>query len=110
LDYVACVQTKELGVAYLMRGPQNSDDQPDPSLGKSLREGFRNLDPCSRSFGLPSVRTDLAVPRQRSVANVQNYGNEPDVFSLLAPGSTAERCVPAPVDAASAFLCCGLRS
>jgi hypothetical protein len=28
------------------------------------------------------------------VANVQNYGNEPDVFSLLAPCSTAERYVP----------------
>jgi hypothetical protein len=81
-------------VAHLMRGPQNGDDQPDPGLGKSLREGFRNLDAAGRAFGLPSVRTDLPEPRRRSVANVQNYGNEPDVLSLLAPCSTAERYVP----------------
>lgn len=42
---------------------------------------------------MPSVRTDLHEPRARSIANTQNYGNEPNVFSLLSPCATAERGV-----------------
>jgi hypothetical protein len=42
---------------------------------------------------VPSVRTDLPEPASLSVANTQNFGNEPNAFSLLAPCSTADRGV-----------------
>ncbi len=41
-------------------------------------------------FGVPSIRTDVHVPRQRSVANTHNYGNEPDALALLRPPRAAE--------------------
>ncbi|MEW5318517.1 MAG: hypothetical protein WDW38_009733 [Sanguina aurantia] len=44
-------------------------------------------------FGVPSVRTDVALPKTRSVANTVNYGNEPDAMQLLAPSRSAERGV-----------------
>ena len=70
-----------------------AEQQPDADLGRSLREGYRNWDTPGHTFGVPSVRTDLAAPRQLSLANAQNFGNEPSAFSLLAPCSTADRGV-----------------
>lgn len=36
-------------------------------------------------FGLPSVRVDIPEPLIRSVANTQNFGNEPTALQLLLP-------------------------
>lgn len=36
-------------------------------------------------FGLPSVRVDIPEPLTRSVANTQNFGNEPTALQLLLP-------------------------
>jgi EF-hand domain-containing family member B len=70
------------------------EQAPDADLGKSLREGFRNLPPNSvHTFGVPSVRTDLHPPSRASIANAQNYGNEPNAYSLLVPCATADRGV-----------------
>ena len=72
------------------------EQAPDTDLGRSLREGYRNW-PASaaatRAFGVPSVRIDLPEPHQMSIANTQNFGNEPNAFSLLSPCSTADRGV-----------------
>lgn len=60
--------------------------QPDADLGKSLRPGFRNEwhDP-NRVFGLPSIRTDVPVPKLVTIANTVNYGEEADARHLLFP-------------------------
>ncbi len=50
------------------------EQQPDADLGKSLREGFRNTTRAgdeNRSFGIPTIRTDVRLPKLRSVANTQ---------------------------------------
>ena len=78
----------------LIHGNYTANEQePDADLGRSLREGFRNTALPGRTFGVPSVRTDLPAPAHTSVANTQNWGNEPNAFSLLAPCSTADRGV-----------------
>lgn len=73
--------------------------EPDPDLGKSVfhrnkyryRENHIEKVDYNRSFGVPSVRTDLKPKEKRSVCdltvsfNYQNYGNEKDVFDLLYP-------------------------
>lgn len=85
-------------VADLMHGAHSAEEQlPDADLGKSLREGFRNIPPPGtdpgRAYGVPSVRTDLHLRTRTSLANTQNYGNEPDATALLSPCSTADRGV-----------------
>jgi len=85
---------KEEGLEQLLRGHYSAAEQaPDADLGKSLREGFRNVAAPGHTFGTPSIRTDLPLPRHMSVANCLNFGNEPDARSLLAPCSTADRGV-----------------
>ena len=51
-------------------------------------------------FGTPSIRTDLPHPKAdtgrrqgRSIADNNNYGNEPAASHLLTPGIGAERGV-----------------
>mmetsp|Transcript_15215 Transcript_15215/g.49938 ORF Transcript_15215/g.49938 Transcript_15215/m.49938 type:complete len:434 (+) Transcript_15215:25-1326(+) len=86
---------EELGVRHLIKGEYADADQaPDPDLGKSLRKGFRNVAPSAEKvFGAPTIRTDIAAPASKSVADTQNYGNEPDASSLLYPAPAAERGV-----------------
>lgn len=88
------MQEREDGVEKLLQGYYPAEDQlPDADLGRSLREGFRNWPTPGRTFGVPSVRTDLPQPQHLSVSNTQNFGNEPNAFSLLSPCSTADRGV-----------------
>lgn len=49
----------------LQGGLSEAEQQPDADLGKSVREGWRNINPDSRSFGVPSIRTDVALPKVR---------------------------------------------
>ncbi|GLC45943.1 hypothetical protein PLESTF_000715000 [Pleodorina starrii] len=85
---------REAGVAELMTGyycPAEQD--PDADLGKSLREGFRNQPKPGddgRTFGVATIRTDLRLPRLRSVADPQNYGNESDAGQVLRPPLAAD--------------------
>ncbi|KAG2486271.1 hypothetical protein HYH03_015095 [Edaphochlamys debaryana] len=85
---------REPGVGELLTGKYGLAEQgPDADLGKSLREGFRNLPRSGdeqRAFGVPSIRTDVRLPKLRSVANSQNYGNEPDAGAVLRPPLAAD--------------------
>ncbi len=86
-------RVEEWGVQQLIGGNYSEEDQkPDPDLGKSLTSGFRNAHPSKeRVFGAPTIRTDLMPPLLKSVADNQNYGNEPDSFSLIYPVTAADR-------------------
>ena len=53
-------------------------------LGKSLTPGFRNVE-TSRSFGTPSIRTDIPQYERSSVADFQNYGDDVSASYLLRP-------------------------
>lgn len=80
------------GVDKLLKGDYSAEEQaPDADLGKSIRPGFRNVGPEDRIFGVPSVRLDINPPKQRSVADSHNYGNEPSTASLLFPAPGADR-------------------
>lgn len=89
----------EWGAGRLIKGDYPEEEQrPDTDLGKSLRQGYRNLpddvDP-NRVFGVPCIRSDLP-PRDlsaKSVADNTNYGNEATAVSLIFPSSGAERGV-----------------
>eukprot|EP00747_Dinoflagellata_sp_TGD_P161779 gnl/TRDRNA2_/TRDRNA2_178668_c0_seq1.p1 gnl/TRDRNA2_/TRDRNA2_178668_c0~~gnl/TRDRNA2_/TRDRNA2_178668_c0_seq1.p1 ORF type:complete len:561 (-),score=109.49 gnl/TRDRNA2_/TRDRNA2_178668_c0_seq1:120-1694(-) len=60
---------------------------PDQDLGRCMKPGRRNLTTEARAFGVPSVRTDLVAPPpgKKSVANMQNYGDEFGGAALLHP-------------------------
>lgn len=85
---------REPGVEELMKlSLSEEQQQPDADLGKSLREGYRNIAPEGRVFGVPSIRTDMSLPAKRSVTCTRNYGNEPDARQLLRPPLSVERGV-----------------
>lgn len=42
-------------------------------------------------YGVPSVRRDITAPKKQSIANDQNYGNEPNSRQLISPASSSER-------------------
>jgi len=44
-------------------------------------------------YGVPTVRKDIRAPKKQSIANAQNYGNEPNSMQLIHPSATAERGV-----------------
>lgn len=70
--------------------------QPDRDLGKSTKPNCRNLvrkeEDAHRSFGLPTIRTDIPIKEKgkRSVADFQNYGDEPEAVDLLFPSNYSE--------------------
>lgn len=70
-----------------IRGDYSIEDQlPDADLGKSVSKGYRNFttDP-HRTFGVPTIRSDIPPKATASVADHQNYGNDADAASLLHP-------------------------
>lgn len=78
--------TNEWGTKECIQGNRSLEEQlPDPDLGRSLQPGWRNITNTDRSFGVPNVRSDRPLPRIRSVADNQNYGDEADAKELLYP-------------------------
>jgi hypothetical protein len=78
-------------VADCMRGTAELGDlDPPADLGRSRRrhKPVAN-DPIDanphRTFGVPSVRSDIRAPQQKSVADGKNYGDDPSVRSLVFP-------------------------
>ena len=64
---------------------------PDKDLGKSIKPNCRNVvrkeEDRHRSFGVPTIRQDIHQPAKRSVADYQNYGDEPEAVDLLFPSN-----------------------
>lgn len=59
--------------------PTAKELQPDKDLGKSIKEGTRNIvrkpEDENRIFGVPTIRTDIPYKEKRSIAdyNVSVY-------------------------------------
>lgn len=85
----------EWGARRLMTGIYTEEEQqPDADLGKSIKPGFRNVSTFpERTYGTPTIRTDIPSPVVKGVADDQNYGDEPDAMALLYPSADAERGV-----------------
>lgn len=64
-----------------------AEQQPDNDLGKSITPGFRNAIAEGRAFGVPTVRSDIEPYAQRSVADTQNYGDDPSARQDSLPHS-----------------------
>ncbi|KAL3146785.1 hypothetical protein ABBQ38_014767 [Trebouxia sp. C0009 RCD-2024] len=79
-------------VSSLLKGDYSPEQlQDDADLGKSVKEGWRNLGPAGRIYGVPTVRHDIKAPKKQSIANAQNYGNEPNSRQLIHPAAMVER-------------------
>jgi hypothetical protein len=63
-------------------------------LGISVRpncsNNVRHEDHTKKTFGCPSIRTDIPYKNRKSMADYQNYGDEPEAIDLLAPATFAE--------------------
>lgn len=96
---------EEWGARRLMQGDYPEEaQQPDADLGKSIRKGFRNTTSDDKTFGIPTIRTD--VPKRAShvackdttdnvkgLCDGNDYGEEPDAGTLLYPSAAAHRGV-----------------
>jgi len=82
---VASQAAPEWGVRECIGNYPPEEQQPDKDLGKSVRPGWRNQGPPQRVFGVPSIRSDIAAPMLKSVADHQNYGDESGAGTLLYP-------------------------
>lgn len=63
--------------------PTEKEVQPDKDLGKSIQFGYRNTPHNGdeeRVFGVPTIRSDIPNPGLRSIADPNNYGDEPQVI------------------------------
>lgn len=67
---------------------------PDADLGRSNKMNCSNTvrrpEDEHRSFGVPTVRTDVPFKIWRSVADYQNYGDEPEAVDLMYPAQASE--------------------
>jgi len=82
---------EEWGVFKLLGSYTKDEQLPDADLGKSIKPGFRNIAPEDKVFGAPTVRSYIPAPKTRSVADNNNYGDEPNTMTLLYPSNGAER-------------------
>lgn len=74
--------------------PNEKQVQPDEDLGRCTKVGCRNEvrsdKDIDRTFGTPTIRLDIPYKEKRSVADHQNYGDEPDAVDLLFPSTFHE--------------------
>ncbi|OQR95407.1 hypothetical protein THRCLA_07905 [Thraustotheca clavata] len=61
------------------------EQQPDSDLGRPVNRGWMNATADDRSFGVPSIRSDVVPPQKRSLADAQNYGDDVAAQELLYP-------------------------
>ena len=50
----------------------------------------RRPEDADRSFGCPTIRTDIPMKKLKSVADHQNYGDEPEAIDILFPATFTE--------------------
>ena len=74
--------------------PTEKEILPDNDLGRSTKVGCRNEvrndEDLNRVFGTPTIRLDIPYKEKKSVADHQNYGDEPDAVDLLFPNTFTE--------------------
>lgn len=67
---------------------------PDKDLGKATKPNTRNVvwreEDQHRAFGVPAIRNDIPTKKFKSVANYQNYGDEPEAIDLIFPANYQE--------------------
>ncbi len=85
----------EWNAAMCLRGEATENElEPDKDLGKCIKEGCRNEvrgdSDNTRAFGTPTIRLDIPFKEKKSVADHQNYGDEPDAVDLLFPNTFTE--------------------
>lgn len=78
---------KDPGSAWdCIQGQYSADEQqPDADLGRPANYGWKNVSAETRSFGVPSIRSDIPLPGKRSIADGQNYGDDSSAKELLYP-------------------------
>jgi EF-hand domain-containing family member B len=78
------------GAAECINGSYNEvQQQPDIDLGKAVAPGWRNDTTTNRTFGCPTIRTDIKPPKKRSVGDNNNYGDDTNAYALLHPAQYA---------------------
>ena len=92
---VSTIGNDAWNAAKCMHGePTDKEIEPDADLGKTLKAGCRNEvrtdADINRTFGTPTIRNDIPFKERRSVADHQNYGDEPDAVDLLFPTTFTE--------------------
>lgn len=74
--------------------PTERELQADFDLGRSKKQNCTNQvrkpEDANRSFGVPTIRTDIPFKVKRSVADYGNYGDEPEAVDLLFPQTSTE--------------------
>lgn len=59
-----------------------------------MKPGCRNVvrkpEDTNRVFGAPTIRTDIPYKEKRSLADFNNYGDEPEAVDLLFPSTFTE--------------------
>jgi len=74
--------------------PTEREVQPDKDLGRSIKpnctNSIRKEEDRDRAFGCPTIRVDVPYKAQKSVADYQNYGDEPEAVDLLFPSTHTE--------------------
>ena len=87
------MRNKDWNAAKCIYGeqPTMKELMPDADLGKCVKPGCRNMvrseQDKDRAFGCPTVRNDIPAKAFRSVADHQNYGDEPQAVQLLFPAT-----------------------
>ena len=78
------------GAAECINGSYSeAQQQPDIDLGKAVAPGWRNDTTTNRTFGCPTIRTDIKPPKKRSVGDNNNYGDDTNAYALLHPAQYA---------------------
>lgn len=71
--------------------PTEKELRHDKDLGISVKPNCSNTvrkpEDVHRSFGCPSIRTDIPLKAKKSVADYQNYCDEPEAVDLLFPAT-----------------------
>ena len=80
--------------ACIHGNPSEKELEPDKDLGKSIKPNCRNEvrkpEDQDRAFGCPTIRTDIPFKERKSVADHNNYGDEPEAVDLLFPSTFTE--------------------
>ena len=87
---------EEWNAAMCIYGVPETRTEIDPEidLGRCTKlnctNAVRRPGDIDRAFGVPTIRNDIPKKERKSVADSQNYGDEPDAVELLFPKSYPE--------------------